>query len=103
MPKIKLETIIAKYQDGNAESALGIVVELVDDKINPIDAIRAAAKEFAKTDAGKAAIELEGGRFNYGDLVDKVPQYMCKKHGFAIISTFVTEYVVEHDDNLTEN
>lgn len=96
-----LQTIIAQHNHHDDTFALGIVVETADDaNVDVLATIRAAAAEFCKTDTGKAEIEHNGGNYNWGDLVNAIDNNICAAHGFKIVDTFVTELVVDHNEDL---
>lgn len=94
------KTVIAKYHDGSKENALGIVVESEEDGLDVIAAVKAAATEYVSTPRGEAAVAENSGDFNYGDFANHVPDAICRKHGFSVVDTFITELVVDHDERI---
>lgn len=102
MPEHK-RVVVAKYRDEGKYKALGIVMQLDDPRTDPIDAIRSASTDFARTEDGRRVVERNGGDFNYGDFVDEVPEETCLAHGFVVLDTFVTDLVVDHDERLVQD
>lgn len=67
---------------------------------NPEQAIKAAAADFLKTERGKKALKETYGNFNYGDFVTYVPDTICKKYGFIVGDSCVTDIITDHDESL---
>lgn len=97
------ETIIAKYDDPRDGFCLGIVVTHDGDieNFDLVEAMRAAARDYAATEAGQSDPEVLSGGFNWGDFVNTVPDEICARHGFVVEDTFVTHLIVDHDEALT--
>ena len=98
-----LETVIASCTgDPSDKFALGIVIrrQLSDQPFDALAAMRAAAADFLATDRGKAEIASNSGAFNWGDFVNSVPDSFCKRHGFTVEDTFVTDLLLDHDESL---
>lgn len=93
-------TVIAKHNEQNDEFCLGMIVEHEDDGLDVLHAMRLAAQEYCKTEAGQAEIQNNGGNFNWGDFVNTVPNEICKKYGFKLVDTFITEQIVDHNETL---
>lgn len=96
------QTIIAHNQCPGDEFCVGIIVETDEahDGIDPVQALRDAAKEFLATPRGQKALQKTGGCFNWGDLVDELPDTAIKRHGLSVVDTFQTDLVVQHGESL---
>lgn len=97
------QTIIAKNDDLRDGFCLGIIVKILPGKslsLDPVSALRNAAREFAETEEGQKALEETGGCFNWGDLVSCIPAEICERNGVRIIDTFQTELIVSHNEQL---
>ena len=95
------ETVIARHDDPGDNFVLGIVIKHENrDGFDVLQAARDAAAEFCGTTRGEAEIAANSGAFNWGDFVNSVPDSICKKHGFTVFDTFVTELIVDHDESL---
>ena len=77
-----------------------VVVEHGDDDFDVTAAIKAASTEFIATPEGTALLEKSSGKFNYGIFLEEMPDALCEKHGFALVDTFTTDLIVNHDDSL---
>ncbi|MBD5583695.1 MAG: hypothetical protein HDQ88_01240 [Clostridia bacterium] len=94
--------IVANMPDGT--EALLINVETDNPDIDPVDALKQAAKDFLGTTDGKEYVERTNAtNYNWEDLVSSIPDEITEKHGVIITSTNVTHYVVNHDERLTED
>lgn len=96
--------VIANQIEPGDTFALGFKIMTRSDAA-PIDILHAmkdAAGDYCHTPAGKKALATNGGSFNYGDFADLVPVEICWEHGFAVLETFITEFVAGHNDQLCE-
>lgn len=93
-------TVIAKQSVYNDEFSLVINVEHYEQHLDVLDAMRQAAKEFCQTDAGRREIAANSGNYNWGDFVNSIPESFCRKYGFKIKSTTVSEIIVDHNESL---
>jgi len=95
------QTIIAQNDEPDDEFCLGIVVEtIVPATIDVVSALRDAARDFSKTEKGQGTLEETHGAFNWGDLVEYLPEDVCVRHGIRIVDTFQTDLVVPHNEML---
>ena len=103
------QTLIIKYPPAKTigpvrndvpEIITGVVVEHGDDDFDIMAAIKAASAEFIATSEGIALLEKSSGRFDYGMFLEEIPDALCEKHGFALVDTFTTDLIVNHDDSL---
>lgn len=98
------DTIIAEHQDLNDRFCLIFTVEIhIEDydNIDIIQAMRDAARKYCMTPEGRNDVEYNSGNFNWGDIAASLPDDICAKHGFQIISTVVTENIVDHNESFT--
>ena len=94
--------IVANMPDG--DEALLIDVETDKPGVDPIAALKQAARDFLDTPEGKAYVErTNAADYNWGDLVSSVPDEITEKHGVRITSTSFTHYVVDHDERLVND
>lgn len=103
-PDVRRDTVVAEYRDPRDGFRLCIDVEH-DGGLEGravLDAMRAAAAEWASTEAGRENPAVRDGTFNWGDLVEHVPSDVCRKHGFLVSGTRVAELAVEHDEHVLD-
>lgn len=91
-------TIVANIPAEN--EALMLTVETDNDDVDPVAALRDAAKEFVKTPEGKAYLLETSGDYNWGDIASSIPDEITEKHGVLITTTSITHHVVDHDEKL---
>lgn len=97
----KMKHVIVTNMPGGDEALL-INVETDGPDVNPVDALRCAAREFISTPDGKKYVERENATdYNWEDLVSSIPDEITERHGVLITSASVTRYVVDHDERLT--
>ena len=98
----KYETIAFIDDDPDDKLVLVITIErnLNDKHFDALTRMRAAARDFLSTDAGKQEIKANNGYFNWGDFAASVPGWICRKYGFSIRETTVATAVANHDESL---
>lgn len=47
-------------------------------------AIKFAAREFLRTEEGRAYLKSTGGAFNFGDAIEQIPNDITIKHGYVL-------------------
>lgn len=82
---MKQKFLILSDRDGTDEEYHIIKVNTDLNRDELLEAMKAASTEFVKTKAGKKLYEYNCESFNYGDLIESVPDRICKKHGFEIM------------------
>lgn len=90
------KTIVAADLDNDI--AIVITVEIPDEDFDVMGAIQDASVEYVNTPVGNEVLNDNGGYFNWGDVVNNLPDDICKKHGFEIVNVMDADYVVHHDD-----
>lgn len=63
-------------------------------------AVKNACREFIATPAGKNVFEHNCESFNWGDLINEVPEAICEKHGFRILRCIQADKIVDIDEQL---
>ena len=100
-------TIVAVIIDGWPRDMLqpGIYQVRHSLKVNPIEAIKAAAREFVATPEGQEYLESDVGSdvFNWGDAIAAIPIEILRRHnvqGFMPVG-LGNVVVVDHDEEIT--
>lgn len=96
--------IIAK-DDTVPENTLCICLDIITDTAHKIPefaktAVKNACREFIETPAGKHVFEHNCENFNWGDLINEVPEAICEKHGFRILRCIQADEIVNIDEQL---
>ena len=98
----KTEIITAtEYADGE-QRALTIILNADSEKFCFPESIKKAVNDYLSIPCGKEYLEETNGSFNWGD-VCVLPYEICKKHGFEIKDYFVSEEVVDWNEQLIED
>lgn len=58
-----------------------------------------ACNEYARTVDGKLACERNGGKLTWASIMD-IPDEICRKHGFEILSVSSTGFCPDMDDKI---
>lgn len=90
------KTIVAADLDNDI--AIVITVEIPDENFDVMGAIQAASVDYVNTPEGKEVLNDNGGYFNWGDVVNNLPDDICKRYGFEIVNVIDADNVVHHDD-----
>lgn len=87
--------------DDEDSGKMRIVITLghLEQYLDPLAAMKAASKDFLKTDAGRRRL-YPAGFFNYGDFLNDVPEAICLAHGFFVLDTEIVTNVGDNADNL---
>ena len=72
--------VISAYPIGN------IFVEVIDESIDVLEAIKLVVKGFINTKEGRTIYEDNNNEFNWGDFIRFIPNSMCEKYGFKKIN-----------------
>lgn len=72
--------VISAYPIGN------IFVEVIDESIDVLEAIKLVVKDFINTKEGRTIYEDNNNEFNWGDFIRFIPNPMCEKYGFKKIN-----------------
>lgn len=95
------ETIVVQGGTAGKESCM-IIRVLCGPHISPTYALRNAVKEYCESPAWKTlAAARRCDAFNYYDL-EKLPQNICKKHGFYIKEKFFSDIIVPCHERLND-
>ena len=65
-------------------------------------AVKAAVQEFIQTEAGQKVYQQNCEAFNWGDLVNELPEELCVKHGFYISQSLTADEIVDLNEQLAE-
>lgn len=96
--------VTAIDQDGiSSTTILTMVFSVPNNDFDIAAAVQEASVEYCRTPAGLDVYEHNCGNFNYGDFADNVPEEICVKHGFKLLSTEVTSETVDFNVALVTN
>lgn len=65
--------------------------------------MKSAAKYFAlHTDQGQTVVRRTHGTYNWGDVIDTLPEAIQHHYGFHIEDSRIADMTLEHSENLVE-
>lgn len=94
--------ITAIENDGRGYCTLTIVIEVLKDGLNVIEACMNAAREYTVTENGYKDYIRNNRHFDWGDFVDCVPNEICEKHGIRVVRTTHADVNVDNLDQLVD-
>lgn len=94
--------LTAIERDGFNIRVLTVVFEVPSENFDIEENINRAVADFAKTENGKQALEYTCGYFNLADVVQNLPNELCEKHGFKIITSALTDTELDWDHDFTK-
>jgi len=89
------KTIVATELDGTEMVALCIILEVKNEDIDPVSAIKQATAEFLATEEGEEALEETNDCFNWGDVLDYIPESVLLKYGVRIVASYTADSTVD--------
>lgn len=99
-----VKTITAVERDGFDLNLMTVCFEVPEDsEFDLLQAIRSAAHEYLKTDAGKRALKYNCGCYNLADVVNSLPRDLCEKYGFKLLDMAQTDEIVDWDFDFADD
>lgn len=96
-----IKVITATERDGLDTRILTIPCEVLPEKESILpDLVRKAVADYCETAQGKQTLERNHGSFDWADFAVNVPNDICNKYGFEKIGSFVSDIVVDWDEQL---
>lgn len=97
-----IRTIVAIERDGMDLRVLALNFDVPSADFDLKTAVRAACTEYCQTEQGRATYEYNCSSFNWADFAMSVPEEICAKHGFKLITSGVADEEVNWDEELVD-
>ena len=96
-------TITAIERDGLSTRVLTIMLDLLEEDIDIMSAIKEATREYILyTDEGRRTYAYNCHQFNWADFDANVPNEICEKHGFRKVDSAINNVDVDWDAQLMD-
>lgn len=96
------KTIIALEYYDYQPHVLSITCKILNKDFDLVTAVKAAAKEYCLTKKGRETYSENHRSFNWGDLVNYIPDEICQKHGFSIITCRIENEIRDFNEQLVD-
>ena len=100
-----LRIVVAVGRDGSDVRVMAIPLRVLseDARFDLETAVSAACTEYVRTPEGKAEYEANCGDFDWADFAARVPDRICRKHGFERIQEAWRRIDVDKDEHLVDD